>query len=75
VIISIKETKRAMQNINKTKSLLFEKTEMIDKTLPNLTKRENKISDEKWGGILKTNTNEFQRIIGEVFENRYSNNL
>jgi alkylhydroperoxidase/carboxymuconolactone decarboxylase family protein YurZ len=53
VIISIKETKRAMQNINKTKSLLFEKTEMIDKTLPNLTKRENKISDEKWGRDIK----------------------
>lgn len=52
---------------------------MIDKSLAKLTKRKgekiqmNKIRHEK--GIITTDTCEIQRIIGNYFENLYSNKL
>jgi hypothetical protein len=70
-------TKKAIQRINTTKSWLFEKTNKIDKPLPNLTKmRREKTQNSKTRnakGKIKTNSKEMQGIIRDYFENPYSN--
>jgi hypothetical protein len=71
------ETKKTIQRINETKSWFFEKINMIDRPLANLTKmrREktqiSRIRNAK--GEITTNTMEVQEIIRDYFENLYSN--
>jgi hypothetical protein len=71
------ETKKTIQRINKTKSWFFEKINKIDRPLVNLTKMKrerthiSKIRNEK--GEITTNTTEIQEIIGDFFEDLYSN--
>jgi hypothetical protein len=72
------ETKRTIQRINGTKNWFFEKLNMINKSLANMTKRRektqiNKIKDEK--GDITTITSGIQRIIREYFEILYSSKL
>jgi hypothetical protein len=73
------EIKKFIQRINKTKSLLFENINKINKPLGNLTKKRSlkshirKIRSKK---VEKaTNTKEIQEIIRDYFENLYSNKL
>jgi hypothetical protein len=70
-----KKTKKNQSN----KIWFFEKINMINKPLANMTKQRrektqiNKIRDEKED--ITTNTNEIQRIIKEYFENLHSSKL
>ena len=66
-------------NINKTKSLFFEKINKIDKPLARLTKKNreknqiNKIRNDK--GDITTDNPEIQRIIRDYYEHLYGNKM
>ena len=66
-------------NINKTKSLFFEKINKIDKPLARLTKKNreknqiNKIRNEK--GEVTTDNVEIQRIVRDHHKELYANKL
>jgi hypothetical protein len=68
-----------MERIKETKSLFFEKINMIDNSFAKLTKRNieaiqiNKIRNEN--GDVTTNSEEIQRIIRFYFKSLYSRNL
>ena len=73
--INAKETKETIANINKAKSLFFEKINKIDKLLARLIKKQreknkiNKIRNEN-GKITVENT-EVQRIIRVYYQQLY----
>ena len=76
----MKETKKTIKNINKTKSWFFEKVNKIDKPLARLSKKKrkrahiNKIRNEK--GEVTTNTTEIQRAIRgnkQLYANKMDN--
>jgi hypothetical protein len=71
------ETKKIIQRINETKSWFFEKLNKIDRPLANHTKmRREKTQISKIRnaqGEITTSTTEIQDIIGDYFENLYSN--
>ena len=71
--------KKTIANINKTKSLFFEKINKIDKPLATLIKKKrertqiNKIINEK--GEITTDTAEIQRIIRDYYKRLYANKM
>jgi hypothetical protein len=73
------ETKRTIQRINQTRRWFFEKSNKIDKPLPNLTREHrdsvliNKIRNEK--GDIKTESEEIQNIIRSYYKSLYSTKL
>ena len=73
------ETKKTIANINKTKSLFFEKINKTDKPLARLInkKRErtqiNKIKNEK--GDVTTDTAEIQSILRHYYKRLYANKM
>jgi hypothetical protein len=70
------ETKRNIQRINQTRSLFFEKINMIDKLLARPTRAQrdsiliNKIKNEK--GDMTTEPEEIQNIIRCYYKRLYS---
>ena len=66
-------------NINKTKSLFFEKINKIDKPLARLTKKNreknqiNKIRNEK--GEVTTDNVEIQKVIRDCYEQLHGNEV
>jgi hypothetical protein len=73
----MKYKQKQIQRINDTKSWFFEKINMIDRILANLTKmRREKTQTSKIRiakGEITTNTTEIWGIIRDYFENLYSN--
>jgi hypothetical protein len=73
------ETKRNIQRINQTRSLFFEKINMIDKLLARPTRAQrdsiliNKIKNEK--GDMTTEPEEIQNIIRCYYKRLYSTKL
>uniref|UniRef100_A0A8C0RR10 RNA-directed DNA polymerase n=1 Tax=Canis lupus familiaris TaxID=9615 RepID=A0A8C0RR10_CANLF len=73
------ETRRTMQQINRTRSWFFERINKIDKPLASLIKKKrektqiNKIMNEK--GEITTNTKEIQTILKTCYEQLYANKL
>jgi hypothetical protein len=67
------------KRVNNTKSLFFEKINIIDKLLTKLTKRPrenihiNTTRNETWD--ITTDTEEIQSIIGSYFKNLYCTKL
>ena len=70
--INVKETKKTIAKINKTKSWFFEKINKIDKPLDRLIKKQreknqiNKIRSEN--GEITTDNTEIQRIIRDYYQ-------
>ena len=68
-----------MEQINKTRSWFYERTNTIYKTLASLIKKKrektqiNKIMNEK--GEITTNTREIQTILKTYYEQLYGNKL
>ena len=64
------ETRRTVEQINKTRSWFFERINKIDKTLASIIKNKktqiNKITNEK--GEITTNTKEIQMILKTYYE-------
>ena len=77
--INEKEMKETIAKINKTKSLLFEKTNKIDKPLARLIRKKrektqiNRIRNEK--GEVTTNTAEMQRIMRDYYKQLYADKM
>ena len=73
------ETRRTVEQINKTRSWFFERINKIDKPLASLLKKKrektqiNKIMNEK--GEITTNTKEIQMILKTYHEKLYVNKL
>ena len=73
------ETRRTVEQINRTRSWFFERINKIDKPLANLIKKKrektqiNKIMNEK--GEITTNTKEIQTILKTYYEQPYANKL
>uniref|UniRef100_A0A8C0PZX8 RNA-directed DNA polymerase n=2 Tax=Canis lupus TaxID=9612 RepID=A0A8C0PZX8_CANLF len=73
------ETRRTVEQINRTRSWFFERINKIDKPLANLIKKKrkktqiNKIMNEK--GEITTNTKEIQTILKTYYEQLYGNKL
>ena len=73
------ESKKAVEQINETKSWFFEKINKIDKPLARLLKKKrertqiDKIMNEN--GMITTNPSEIQTIIREYYEKLYANKL
>ena len=73
------ETRRTVEQINKTRSWFFERINRIDKPLASLIKNKrektliNKIMNEKVENT--TNTKEIQNILKTYYEQLYTNNL
>jgi hypothetical protein len=71
------EMKKNTQRVKETKSCFFERINKIDRSLANLTKMRwgktqvNEIRNAK--GEITKDTTEIQGIIGDYFENAYSN--
>ena len=71
------ETRRTVEQINRTRSLFFERINKIDKPLASLIKKKrektqiNKIMNEK--GEITTNTKEIQTILKTYYEQLYAN--
>jgi hypothetical protein len=78
-INEIETKKKKIQRTNKTKNWFFEKLNVFDKPLANLTKirkektQISKIRNKNWE--VTTNTKEIQGIIRDYFENLCPNNL
>uniref|UniRef100_A0A8C0N2K8 RNA-directed DNA polymerase n=1 Tax=Canis lupus familiaris TaxID=9615 RepID=A0A8C0N2K8_CANLF len=73
------ETRRTVEQINRTRSWFFERINKIDKPLASLIKKKrektkiNKIMNEK--GEITTNTKEIQTILKTYYEPQYANKL
>ena len=73
------ETKRTVEQINKTRSWFFERIKKIDTPLASLIKKKrektqiNKIMNEK--GEITTNIKEIQSILKTYYEQLYANTL
>uniref|UniRef100_A0A8C0PIJ2 RNA-directed DNA polymerase n=1 Tax=Canis lupus familiaris TaxID=9615 RepID=A0A8C0PIJ2_CANLF len=73
------ETRRTVEQINRTRSWFFERINKIDKPLASLIKKKrektqiNKIMNEK--GEITTNTKEIQTILKTYYEQLYTNKL
>ena len=73
------ETRRTVEQINKTRSWFFERINKIDKPLASLIKKKsektqiNKIMNEK--GEITTNTKEIQTILKTYYDQLYTNKL
>ena len=73
------ETRRTVEQINKTRSWFFERINKIDKPLASLIKKKrektqiNKITNEK--GEITTNTKEIQTILKTYYEQLSANKL
>ena len=73
------ETRRTVEQINKTRSWFFEKINKIDKPLASLIKKKrektqiNIITNEK--GEITINTKEIQTILKTYYEQLYTNKL
>ena len=73
------ETRRTVEQINRTRSWFFERINKIDKPLASLIKKKrektqiNKIMNEK--GEITTNTKEIQTILTTYYEQPYTNKL
>uniref|UniRef100_A0A8C0LND0 RNA-directed DNA polymerase n=1 Tax=Canis lupus dingo TaxID=286419 RepID=A0A8C0LND0_CANLU len=73
------ETRRTVEQINRTRSWFFERINKIDKPLASLIKKKrektqiNKIMNEK--GEITTNTKEIQTILKTYYEQLYANRL
>uniref|UniRef100_A0A8C0Q7V5 RNA-directed DNA polymerase n=1 Tax=Canis lupus familiaris TaxID=9615 RepID=A0A8C0Q7V5_CANLF len=73
------ETRRTVEQINRTRSWFFERINKIDKPLASLIKKKrektqiNKIMNEK--GEITTNTKEIKTILKTYYEQLYANKL
>ena len=73
------ETRRNVEQMNKTRSWFFERINKISKTLASLIKNKreetqiNRITNEK--GEITTNTKEIQMILKTYYEQLYTNKL
>ena len=75
----MKKMKETIAKINKTKSLIFEKINKIDKPLARLIKKKrkktqiNRIRNEK--GEVTTDTAEIQTIMRDYYKQLYANKM
>ena len=70
------ETRRTVEQINKTRSWFFERINEIDKPLASLIKKKkklNKITNER--GEITTYTKEIQTVLKTYYEQLYANKL